>query len=134
MQLNGNIASSFRDPSGFIFTQDGHIYRQVNHIYKEHYDHLINSSLYTALVDAHLLVPHHESDAQPPEPENVYKVIQPKVVPFISYPYEWSFSQLKDAAITTLQVQLKSLNYGMSLKDCSAYNIQFDQGARPRTL
>jgi len=128
MQLNGNITSSFRDPSGFIFTQDGHIYRQVNHIYKEHYDHLLNSGLYTALVDAHLLVPHHESDAQPPEPENVYKVIQPKVVPFISYPYEWSFSQLKDAAITTLQIQLKSLDYGMSLKDCSAYNIQFNQG------
>jgi hypothetical protein len=57
--------------------------------------------------------------------ENAYKVIEPKLLPFITYPYEWCFSQLKDAALTTLAIQKKSFEHGMSLKDCSAYNIQF---------
>jgi len=55
-------------------------------------------------------------------------VIQPEAIPFISYPYEWSFSQLKDAALTTLAIQRKAVDSGMILKDASAYNIQFNQG------
>src|SRR5690606_1323025 len=60
--------------------------------------------------------------------EPAYKVIQPHVVPFISYPYEWCFSQLKDAALLTLRIQKIALKHGMSLKDASAYNIQFSEG------
>ena len=60
--------------------------------------------------------------------EGCYKVIQPDKVDFISYPYEWSFSQLKDAALATLAIQKEALNAGMILKDASAYNIQFHQG------
>jgi len=44
---------------------------------------------------------------------------------FISYPYEWSFEQLRDAALLTLDVQEESLACGMSLKDASAFNVQF---------
>jgi len=55
----------------------------------------------------------------------VYKTIKPELIPFISYPYEWCFSQLKDAALATLDIRRRSLDFGMSLKDCSAYNIQF---------
>jgi ribosomal protein L11 methylase PrmA len=51
-------------------------------------------------------------------------------VPIISYPYEWCFSQLKDAALATLAIQLRALEQGMALKDASAYNIQF-VGGRP---
>lgn len=58
----------------------------------------------------------------------VYKTIKPELIPFISYPYEWCFSQLKDAALATLDIQSRSLDFGMSLKDCSAYNIQFTKG------
>ncbi|MGZ9223589.1 MAG: SAM-dependent methyltransferase, partial [Anaerolineales bacterium] len=57
-----------------------------------------------------------------------YKIIQPERVPFISYPYEWSFGQLKDAALATLSIQRRALKAGMSLKDASAYNIQFVRG------
>ena len=49
-------------------------------------------------------------------------------MPFISYPYEWAFGQLKDAALATLSVQKRALKLGMSLKDASAYNIQFVRG------
>ncbi|MGE5123941.1 MAG: hypothetical protein ACM3H7_05445, partial [Acidobacteriaceae bacterium] len=52
----------------------------------------------------------------------------PDRLKFISYPYEWSFSQLKDAALATLAVQKIALDMGMVLKDASAYNIQFPTG------
>ena len=61
-------------------------------------------------------------------PQLAYKVIKPDQIAFVSYPYEWSFSQLKDAALTTLDIQKKALEFGMSLKDCSVYNIQFIKG------
>ena len=56
------------------------------------------------------------------------KIIKPEKIPFISYPYEWSFSQLKDAALLTLRIQKGAMKYGMTLKDASAYNIQFFNG------
>jgi len=120
--------SSFRDPSGFLFYRDGSIYRQINTIYKENYDHLMNSSLYKALVDAGLLIPHKEIDVPAPEPDKAYKIIKPEPIPFISHPYEWCFAQLKDAALTSFNIQKIALDFEMTLKDCSAYNIQFIKG------
>jgi hypothetical protein len=75
-----------------------------------------------------LLIPHREVNVKPAEPAQAYKVIQPERVPFVSYPYEWSFSQLKDAALATLSIHKRALKIGMSLKDASAYNIQFIHG------
>jgi len=128
LRTNGRAASSFRDPSGFLFYRDGSIYRQVNAVYKEDYDHLMRSGLYETLVDAGLLIAHDEVDSQCAISDDGYRVIKPEHIPFISYPYEWCFSQLKDAALTTLAIQKKALDLGMSLKDCSAYNIQFRAG------
>ncbi|MDL2205319.1 hypothetical protein LJC33_00220 [Eubacteriales bacterium OttesenSCG-928-N13] len=59
-----------------------------------------------------------------------WKTIQVERLPFISYPYEWSFHQLKDAALLTLRLQKDALKSGLILKDASAYNIQF-VGKRP---
>ncbi|MDO8931698.1 MAG: hypothetical protein Q7U97_04830 [Rhodocyclaceae bacterium] len=126
--IDGNVPGSFRDPSGFLFWQDGLIYRQVNILYKENYDHLINSGLYDDLVNSRLLIPHEEISITYSREESAYKILKPEQIPFISYPYEWCFSQLKDAALTTLEVQKKALQYGMILKDSSAYNIQFFKG------
>ena len=75
-----------------------------------------------------MLIPHTETQLVGEVPALCYKVIQPEMVPFISYPYEWSFSQLKDAALLTLAIQKEAINAGMSLKDASAYNIQFYKG------
>jgi hypothetical protein len=80
------------------------------------------------LVKASLLIPHVEVDHAPAESDAAFKVIQPERVPFISYPYEWSFSQLKDAALATLSIQKRAMKLDMSLKDASAYNIQFMRG------
>lgn len=119
--------ASFRDPAGCIFTARGTLYRQVNRSYQAHYDHLMTSGLYEALQRVELLVPHSEVDISPAL-ANAYKILQPLPLPFISYPYEWSFSQLKDAALCTLDIQTKALRFGMVLKDASAYNIQFHEG------
>ncbi len=127
-QNNGQIPASFRDPSGFLFSRGGVLYRQVNRVYSEDYKRLIDSGLYERLVKAGLLIPHTEVDQPPIESDSSFKIIQPERVPFISYPYEWSFGQLKDAALATLSIQKRSLKAGMSLKDASAYNIQFVRG------
>lgn len=118
---------SFRDPSGYIFSRDGILYRQVNVRYKDTYDALMASGLYDALVNDGLLIPHAEADIAAGAPESAYKVIQPERIPFISYPYEWCFSQLRDAALVTLAIQKKALDFGFTLKDASAYNIQFER-------
>ena len=122
------VGASFRDPSGYVFISGGVLYRQVNLIYQDNYDRLIESGLYQSLVDAGLLIPHQEVDVGPLDASSCYKIIQPEPVGFISYPYEWSFSQLKDAALTTLKIQKKALEHGMTLKDSSAYNLQYHHG------
>ena len=125
---NGSVPGSFRDPSGFLFSRGGTLFRQVNDIYRETYDHLMESGLYNALIDRELMVPHEEADVAPERAEGAYKVIRPERIPFISYPYEWCFSQLKQAALATLEIQKTAFEFGMSLKDASAYNIQFHRG------
>ncbi len=122
------IAGSFRDPAGFVFVSDGEVYRQVNRCSREDYDLLMQSGLYAALVHEGWLIPHVEVSLDRAFDGEAYRVLKPAQVPFTSYPYEWCFSQLKAAAQVTLQVQAKALEFGMGLKDASAYNIQFFEG------
>ena len=117
---------SFRDPSGFIYSDRGNVYRQVNPYYQPEYDKLMNSGLYDELTSKGLLVKHKEISTK--GHPGAYKVIQPEKVSFISYPYEWCFSQLKDAALLTLEIQKTAMKFGMGLKDASAYNMQFHTG------
>lgn len=121
-------SSSFRDPSGFIFTYNEEKYRQVNEEYKKAYDLLKSSGLYDMLCANNFMVKHEEVDIKPFCASNCYKTIKPAQISFISYPYEWCFSQLKDAALLTLQIQKTALEHDMTLKDASAYNIQFQNG------
>jgi hypothetical protein len=119
------LGSSFRDPSGFVYVMDGTLYRRVEKLYAAHYDLLMRSGLYHALVDNRWLIPHDEAAAP-----YAHVVLKPRRVPYVSYPYEWCFSQLKDAALLTLDILTLSLSFNMILKDASAYNVQFI-GARP---
>jgi hypothetical protein len=126
--LDSRLPGSFRDPNGFVFRKDGVIYRQVNDRYAENYDLLMSSGLYERLTGKGWLIPHSEVDLALAQGDGAFKVIRPQPVSFISYPYEWSFSQLKDAALLTLKIQRAALKRGMILKDASAYNIQFMNG------
>jgi len=123
------ISGSFRDPSGFVFKKDGCLYRQVNNSYQNEYDKLICSGLYKHLTKSGAMLAHQEVKSDlVPRTDLVYKVIQPEQVDFISYPYEWCFLHLQEAAILTLAIAKRALEYGMSLKDASAYNVQFQNG------
>ncbi len=122
------VSGSFRDPSGFLFEDSGSLLRQVNRSYRNEYDLLVGSGLYEVLKKKGMLIPHRELDGHAGLTDEAYKIIQPERIPFISYPYEWSFTQLQDAALMTLNIQKIALDHGMSLKDASAYNIQFHNG------
>ncbi len=122
------VHGSFRDPSGYLFVKGGVLYRRILSSYKTHYDHLRGSGLYERLTDRKWLTWHEEVEQWVPGDRGVYLDIKPECIRFISYPYEWSFSQLKDAALLTLDIMKESLSYGMILKDASAYNVQFHRG------
>lgn len=120
--------ASFRDPSGFMFWHDGAIFRQVNQTYRDQYDLLMCSGLYSRLVERGWLIEHHEVKKPIGIPASGYVILKPEQIDFVSYPYEWCFSQLKDAALRTLDIQREAILHGMTLKDASAYNIQFHGG------
>lgn len=121
----GALGSSYRDPSGFVFQHRDNLYRQINQRYRKDYRQLMDSGLYDSLVDSKLLVAHREVDLNLAPAQSAYRVVQPELIPFISYPYEWCFAQLQQAALLTLEIQERALEANMSLKDASAYNIQF---------
>lgn len=122
------VAASFRDPAGFVFIRDGILYRQVNQVAAKAYNRLMTSGLYDVLVQAAQLIEHDEVENPPADRARAYKVIRPTRVPFVAYPYEWCFSQLKESALLTLEIQRQAIAHQMSLKDASAYNIQLYQG------
>lgn len=128
MALASQLACSFRDPDGFLFRHRGILYRQVNQSYKSHYDRLMQSGLYQELTSDSLLVAHEDVSASGIGENAAYKTLRPAELNFISYPYEWCFSALKDAALLTLEIQKRALAKNMSLKDASAYNVQFEHG------
>jgi len=128
MPPEGRLPSSFRDPAGYMFRRDGVLYRGIRDPGRFHYDRLMSSGLYEELVSARLLVPHEEIPSFREVHEDLYKVIRPEEIPFVSYPYEWSFSQLQDAALLTLEIEKRALRHDMTLVDASAFNVQFLRG------
>lgn len=129
-EKNGTLGASFRDPSGSIFFHEGILYRRINPVYAEQYKLFLACGLYESLTENGLLVEHEAVELDVPAARGAYAVIQPKPIPLVSYPYEWSFSQYKAAALCTLELQRMAMDHDMMLKDASAYNIQF-VGSRP---
>ncbi|MGI8998449.1 MAG: SAM-dependent methyltransferase, partial [Candidatus Limnocylindria bacterium] len=120
--------ASFRDPSGFVFRRDGTLYRQVQDVGSDDWKAFISSGLCQRLVADRLIVEHEVESLDLAARPGGAAVIRPRPIDVISYPYEWSFSQLKDAALLTLELQSRALDVGLRLKDASAYNIQIDAG------
>ncbi len=128
--VNGarDLPASFRDRDGRLFTESGVLYRRVHPSYEPHYAQLMSSGLYRKLTDEKQLVAHEECPVPPDLAGVASRVLRPFRLPVISYPFEWCFDQLKDAALLTLQIQKTALAHGMTLKDASAYNVQFHEG------
>ena len=124
-----SVSSSFRDPSGFVFSHEDTIYRQVNRVFSETFDRFFDSDLYQELVKKEYLLAHKDvTSTDVARTKSCHRILRPTQIAYISYPYEWCFSQLKDAAILTLRIQTIALKHGWSLKDASAYNVQFLNG------
>lgn len=113
--------ASYRDPDGFVFEHEGEIYRFIADAYEPHYQLLMQSGLYAQLSAVGKLIPHEEVTVSRPGG----RVIKPQRIPFISYPYEWSFDMWKDAALLTLDMALTAFSKGMVLKDATPFNVQF---------
>ncbi|MBK8788571.1 MAG: class I SAM-dependent methyltransferase [Chitinophagaceae bacterium] len=125
MQTN---PASYRDNSGFVFKQNDKVYRYIYANYEPHYLQLMNSGLYDELVKIKKLIPHEEIADKANFDFADGRILLPVQIPFISYPYEWSFDMWKDAALLTLQIALVSLKKEMILKDATPFNIQFING------
>lgn len=123
MNAKNAHSSSFRDPSGYVYTEKGDIKRVIKPIYFKQYNALTDSGFYNTLFKNELLIPHKELTTTSEE-----IIIKAEKIPFITYPYEWSFNMYKEAALLTLKLQKYSLDNGFSLKDASAFNITFYKG------
>jgi hypothetical protein len=127
----GAHAASFRDGSNRLFEIDGRLIRGFDEEAGAVFRQADEIGLLPGLVDSGFLVPFEYvagSDHRQVEPNAV--VIESKRLPFVSQPSEWSFSMLKDAALLTLDVNLRCLDGGFILKDASAFNVTFD-GSEP---
>ena len=116
--MNEAGEGSFRDPSGFVFRRGGVVLRQVNRSFAGRWDDLRGSGLLRTLQERHLLVDHAEVDrGLAAAPELAHAVLQPDALAFVSYPYEWAFGLLKDAALVTLEAQSIASAAGFALRD-----------------
>ncbi len=122
--------ASWRDPSGFVYRRDGVLLRQIQPVWLEEWTAFRDSPLAKRLVAGGKLLPWQDAPLSDAYDDTAAAVIRPDVVPFVSYPYEWTFGQLRDAALLTLDVQSAALEMGWTLKDATAYNVQF-RGVQP---
>lgn len=127
--------SSFRDPSGYVFTRDNRIFRALSAKGYEAFSAaqlggLVDNARNNGLLIDSRLVPANEfcEQLKGPRGETLTRVLEHPRIPFITYPYEWTFEQLKDAALQHLKLQLLALRYDFELSDASPYNMQFDIG------
>ncbi len=122
------VPGSFRDPAGFVYTRDGVLYRQINRSFGSTWDAFVASGLHGDLVEKGLLIPIRNAELGHAASETAHLVVRPEPLSFISYPYEWCFSQLQDAALTTLEMMRLAMHQGFWLRDASAFNVQFPSG------
>jgi len=123
---------SFRDPAGQVYRLGSRVLRKVGAKAATHYEAARDRGILRKYSDRGLLVDSKEVDAGliGVSDNSRHYVLEHPVIPFISYPYEWSFALLKEAALFHLRLQHDLLLDGFTLSDASAYNVQF-LGNRP---
>ena len=132
METTQAVPGSFRDPSGRVYECGGRIFRTVNPSFSEDYEFVQSTNLMNNLVEKGFVLPSQtvETSVLGSAGKQAQYVLEVPKIPFISFPYEWSFSALKAAALLHLEIHLAALDFGVTLSDSSAYNVQF-YGARP---
>ena len=119
---------SFRDPAGNIFYQNGKIFRILSTLGEKRISFILKNKILEKSIKKKFLVNTSVLNEGDKIKNNIYQeniILEHEEIPFISYPYEWSFSQLKEAAIFHLDFNLFLLENNVNLIDSSAYNVQF---------
>lgn len=124
LPLSIESPASFRDPSGMVYLAEDRVFRTVQPVFAEHWGLAEKSGFLDEAIHQGKLL----AFAEIAPLEGSWKTLEIERLPFISYPYEWSFGQLKDAALLTLDLMQLAMKHGLVLKDASAYNIQFHNG------
>ena len=125
-------AGSFRDRQGRVFYSGEQVFRALSTKAWKDWQRLSATRFFKEYSARGLIIPTREAtDAAPQALEgNWAGVLEHHKIPFVSYPYEWCFGMLQDAALLQLDLLLASLREDMMLKDASAYNIQW-MGSQP---
>lgn len=123
---------SFRDRNGRIFYRDGEVYRTLSERALQEWRKLKETRFYREFERRGSIVPTRE--VEEPAPEDLGPqwagLLHHERIPFVSYPYEWSFGMLRDAALLQLDLILAGLDEDLIPKDATAYNLQW-RGAQP---
>jgi len=121
--------ASFKDPAGRVFHHQGGIYRTLTDRAHRDFQAAADAGLIGALVRDQLLVPTEAIASSAigvsAADASAFVLAQPRL-PLVTYPYEWSFEMLRDAALVTLRVIDRALDAGFMLKDATSFNILFD--------
>jgi SAM-dependent methyltransferase len=129
-----NEPASFRDPASSVFYSNGRVLRGLSQRGAADWSRLAESEFFPRLVAEHKAVTTtviERGSLPDDEPWERYEVVlEHERIPFVSYPYEWTFEMLRDAAVLHLEILLAALDGGMTLKDGSAFNVQW-RGAAP---
>lgn len=115
---------SFRDSAGSVFDGGDVVLRTIQESFAENWRIAGESGFLESALQKELLIPFEEARPLP----GSWKTLRSPKLPLISFPYEWCFGQLKDAALHTLDIMDEALRHGLILRDATAYNIQFFQG------
>ncbi len=126
-------SGSFRDPNGRVYVHDGLIFRGLSQQALENFRALQSTDFYQKFSDNKGLIATKEIDRPDwaqglPGQKSWSGWLEHQSVPFISYPYEWTFSMLRDAALLQLRLMQAALQEGWSMKDATPYNVQFVAG------
>jgi hypothetical protein len=125
---------SFRDPESRVFYAGDGVYRALSQEGLSDFETLSQKRFWKRSSDEGEIVRTELVEDPESLPEGLVKeaagVLRHERIPFVSYPYEWTFSMLKDAALLQLDLNLAALEEDMILKDSTPYNVQF-KGAQP---
>jgi hypothetical protein len=120
---------SFRDRNGRIFYSGGAVLRGLSDKALEEWEYLSPRKFFQQFMAEGKVVQTERiedpSQIDPSLSGAWAAVLKHEIIPFISYPYEWSFGMLKEAALLQLELLLEALDEGMILKDSSAFNFQW---------
>lgn len=123
---------SFRDRNGRIFYRERSVFRALDREAFQEWEALSATKFFPHAIAVGKIVQTELVSAieKAPIPGDWQALLKHEPIPFISYPYEWCFGMLKDAAVLHLDLLQSAMDEDMILKDSSAYNVQW-KGARP---